>query len=132
MIRRFAIVLVFVVCALPLSAEKWLTKNGGDYLGNAKSDPRFFVTCQGGVIAVVKGTMRNAEDKCGGSSIVGPITGATKSFDESSGELIINDSHGNEVAFHLNSEEVKAVREIGLGRTLRIEGTAAHRTIRRN
>jgi hypothetical protein len=126
--RNYLVVILVVVMASPLLAEKWLTKNGGEYLGNSRSDPRFFVTCHGGVIVVGGARVRNTEDKCG-SSIVGPITGSLKSFDRAERELVVNDSHGNEIAFHLTDEEAKILQGMSPGQSIRIEGTPGHRSI---
>jgi hypothetical protein len=129
--RKYILALLLLTFGMPVLGEKWLNKNGGDYLGNSQSDPRFFVTCHGGVLAVGNGKLKNAEDKCA-DSIVGPITGAIRSFDTSARELVLSDSHGNEITFRLTEEELKPLRGLEVGHTVKIEERLGHRSIEVN
>jgi hypothetical protein len=126
--RVSAFVVAFAFVAVAARAERLLIKNGGEYLG-ARTSSSLFTTCHGGKIRIGDGTIVDTDDRCS-ESIVGPITG---SIGKLARELVVNDSHGNEVIFELTSDEYnRLLREFDAGTTVKVTVEDGERRIERN
>lgn len=111
--RHLCLAILLTSTATICRAEDLLVKKGGEYLGWKIANSSRFRTCSGGELSTKGGEVKNSREKCEKRTF--SFSGVVEAVDAQEGIVILRDSNGNEITFHLRGADRDQLKDLHVG-----------------